>query len=236
MDLSEKSESQNRHPWEVSRMEMLLRELKDLKVYGKVLDIGCGDRYFDRKMLSKFPEITEIWGIDIYSKRNIHKGKENYVNSYEAIEGQKFNYVLMMDVLEHIEDDVLFMKNLHKYLENDTVILLTVPAFQSLYSLHDEQLHHYRRYNFKTLRKTLKASGYRVNNYSYFYLSLIFIRIISRKKTQNLGLWNRSEKSIVTRLIKLCLNADFFILRKLSKIGIHIGGLSLLALCRQDNS
>ena len=51
MDLSERSDSPYRHPWELSRTEIILGELKKLKIHGKILDIGCGDRYFDKKLL-----------------------------------------------------------------------------------------------------------------------------------------------------------------------------------------
>lgn len=77
MDLCERSDSPYRHPWELPRTEILLKELKKIKAYGKVLDIGCGDGYFDKKMLEMFPEITEMWVIDIYAEKSIHNGKEH---------------------------------------------------------------------------------------------------------------------------------------------------------------
>lgn len=234
MDLSEKSDSIFRHPWELSRTHLIINELDKMKISGHVLDIGCGDAYFDHRLLEVFPQIRELWGIDIYAKEDIHSGKWNYVNSYEKISNKKFNCIILMDVLEHIEDDVSFMCQLHEYLMKDTVLLVTVPAFQWLYSLHDIQLKHYRRYNYKMLNQTLQKAGYRINNYSYFYLSLILARMFSRNKTQNLGMWNRSETNIVTKAIKNILNADYYVLRTLSRIGIHLGGLSLLAICQKD--
>lgn len=233
MDLSERSDSKYRHPWELSRTEILLNELKKLNIHGKVLDIGCGDAYFDKRLIHTFPDITQLWGIDTYAKQSIHHRKEHYVNTYDAIKEMKFDFVLLMDVLEHIEDDVLFMESLQQYLKKDTVLFITVPAFQRLFSLHDIQLHHFRRYDFKGLHKTLKKSGYVVKDYSYFYFSLIFLRIISKRKTQNLGMWNRSEKSLFTMMIKWCLNMDYRVLRFLSDRGIHIGGLSLLVICER---
>lgn len=231
MDLSERSDSKYRHPWELSRTEILMNELKKLNIHGKVLDIGCGDAYFDKRLIDTFPDITQIWGIDTYAEQSMHNGKEHYVNAYDTIKGMKFDFVLLMDVLEHIEKDVLFMESLQQYLKKGSVLFITVPAFQRLFSLHDIQLHHFRRYNFQGLYKTLKKSGYVVKDYSYFYFSLIFLRIISKRKTQNLGMWNHSEKSLLTMMIKWCLNMDYRVLRFLSDRGIHIGGLSLLVIC-----
>lgn len=95
-------------------------------------------------------------------KSCIHDGKRHNVNSYGAIEGQKFDYVLMMDVLEHIEDDAGFLKDIRKYQKAGTVLFITVPAFQFLFSLHDKELHHYRRYDYAGLRSVLEQAGYRV--------------------------------------------------------------------------
>lgn len=233
MDLSERSDSQYRHPWELSRTEILLKELNKLKIHGKVLDVGCGDAYFDKRLIQTFPQITQMWGIDIHAEQDIHKGKEHYVNSYDAIKGRKFDFVLLMDVLEHMENDVLFLESLHRYLEKDAVLFITVPAFQSLFSLHDRQLHHFRRYDFQGLSEKLKKSGYAVKDWSYFYLILVFLRIVSKRKTQNLGMWNYSEKNPVTLLVKWCLDLDYRVLRFLSKRRIHVGGLSLLVIGRR---
>lgn len=234
MDLCERSDSPYRHPWELSRTEILLKELKKIKVHGKVLDIGCGDGYFDKMMLKTFPEITEMWGIDIYAEKSSHNGVEHYINSYDEIYGNKFDYILLMDVLEHIEEDTSFMMNLHQYLLDGSILLITVPAFECLYSTHDEELHHFRRYNFKTLNKTLTGAGYKINDFSYFYLSLIFMRIITWNKTENLGMWKHGEEKYITKIIKTCLNIDYLVLRTLKKLGICIGGLSLLAICHEN--
>ena len=87
MDLSENKNAKYRHPWELSRTDMILDELERLGVKGEVLDIGCGDGYFDKKLLRRFPSITNIWGVDIHAEKSVHKGKEHYVNAYKDIRG-----------------------------------------------------------------------------------------------------------------------------------------------------
>lgn len=233
MDLSEKTDLPYRHPWELARTEMILNELKKIEIHGKVLDIGCGDGYFDEKMLETFPEITEFWGIDIYAKENICKGGGNYVNSYEQIKMKKFDFVLLMDIIEHIEDDVFFLKEINRYLYDNTILLITVPAFQKLFSLHDVELRHFRRYNIKTLNKTLEMADYYIKDCFYAYFTLILGRIITKNKTKNLGTWKYAENNIITKIFKQCLNIDYRVLRGLKKRGICVGGLSLIAVCQQ---
>ena len=54
-----------------------------------------------------------------------------------------------MDVLEHIRDDYSALKEWKKVLNPNGIILISVPAFQHLWSHHDKFLGHYRRYNKK---------------------------------------------------------------------------------------
>lgn len=233
MDLSETNQMAYRHPWELSRTDVLLKELEKLNIRGEVLDIGCGDGYFDKEIIKKFPLITNIWGVDVYAKRCVHQGREHYINSYKELEKnkKKFDFILMMDVLEHIEDDVDFLKKIKSYQKETTVMLITVPAFQALFSLHDVQLKHFRRYDYKSLYNVLEQAEYKITDWSYFYFSLILLRCLTMNKIQNLGMWKRKETDFMTVMIKKCLNIDFAVLRFLSKHKVHIGGLSLLAIC-----
>ena len=55
--------------------------------------------------------------------------------------------ILLMDVLEHIEDDFLFLSRLLAAAAPGCFFLATVPADESLWSVHDESFGHYRRYD-----------------------------------------------------------------------------------------
>lgn len=235
MDLVEKNQNTNRHPWELSRTDAILRELEKLNIRGDILDIGCGDHFFDHELVKKNNQIKSLWGVDINAKESIvTTGKEHYVNSYDELRDTKFDFILLMDVMEHIEDDILFLKELKKYQKDSTVLFITVPAFQWLFSLHDKELHHYRRYDIKCLKEHLDKAGYTILDWSYFYLSLIILRILTKNKTQNLSMWEKTEKSMVTKLVRGILNLDYYIIRTLSRMGFHIGGLSLMAICKYE--
>lgn len=122
MDLSEVSENQNRHPWELSRTACILRQLKRLGIHGNVLDIGCGDSYFDRRLLAENPDLT-VYGVDIYLKNEIHEGNLHAVSSLDLLPDMKFDFILMMDVLEHIEDDRGYLKEVtRKYLNGGGIL------------------------------------------------------------------------------------------------------------------
>lgn len=231
MDLIEVSRNPNRHPWELSRCRSILRMLEDLKLHGNVLDIGCGDSYFDRKLAERFPNVC-VYGVDIYMKNELHEDRVHAVNSLEHLPDCKFNYIIMMDVLEHIKKDTEYLSDIIHRLKPDGKVIITVPAFMRLYSLHDRELRHYCRYEHSRLRCVIRKSGLIEENWFYFYFSLIIGRLLTLNRTENLSGWKYPEQDIRTRLVTSFLNADFDALKFLSKFGIHLPGLSLFSICR----
>jgi SAM-dependent methyltransferase len=80
---------------------------------------------------------------------------------------------VMLDVLEHVDDDVAALKAVAKKLKPDASFLLTVPAMPSLWSPHDEEHHHKRRYTAQTLRAAIETAGLKIEMMSYFNTLLL---------------------------------------------------------------
>lgn len=91
-----------------------------------------------------------------------------------------FDLVCMFDVLEHIEQDQRTLGALRDQLAPGGSLLLTVPAYQWLWSAHDVHLHHYRRYTATRLREVLTAGGYRVSRVTYFNSFLFPLAALAR--------------------------------------------------------
>ena len=232
MDLREVSGNRNRHPWELSRTDSILRILDRLHIGGAVLDIGCGDSYFDAKLVERFPDIV-VYGVDINLTEELHEDRLHAVTSLSHLPDSKFDCILMMDVLEHIENDAEYLSGILSRLQPDGTVLITVPAFMRLYSLHDRELLHYRRYEHRSLRQVLDKSGLKEIRWSYFYFSLVLGRLLTMNQTKNLSGWDHPDSALSTRLVRAVLNADFRVLLFLSRIGIRLPGLSLLSVCKR---
>lgn len=232
MDLSEKKDFKYRHPWEIARADMVIKDFERLNIKGKVLDIGCGDNYFDSRLINDVKDIEGVWGIDINLEKDIDDGKCHFYNSYDKIKDQQFDCILLMDVLEHVEDAESFLKDVLKYRKEGGTIIITVPAFQKLFSTHDKELKHFRRYEYKTLNELITSCGLEHLEWTYFYLSLLIIRIFTKNMSLGLDQWNNDYKSIKTQIIRLILNIDATILKFLSKKGIHIPGLSIFMIIK----
>ena len=99
-----------------------------------------------------------------------------------------------LDVLEHVEDDNSFLSSIYYRMPKGGRIILTVPAFMSLWSSEDVKLGHFRRYNRKGLYDLFESNGFRVLYSSYFF-SFLYIPIwLIRVMLEKLKISKRSEE------------------------------------------
>lgn len=92
--------------------------------------------------------------------------------------------VCAFDVIEHIEYDNEAIKEANRVLKKNGYLCLTVPAFNSLWSRHDEINHHYRRYNINVLKRLLDKNGFKIEFSTYFnfwlFFPILLIRLVGK--------------------------------------------------------
>jgi SAM-dependent methyltransferase len=79
-----------------------------------------------------------------------------------------FDLLMACDVVEHLEDDVAALVELRRVAAAGAVLLLTVPAYQWMWTEHDVQLHHVRRYTLSRLRDAVVRAGWDMVDATYF--------------------------------------------------------------------
>ncbi len=94
----------------------------------------------------------------------------------------------MFDVLEHIQEDVAFLETIHAVLQPSGRLYLTVPAYQWLWSVVDDDSGHYRRYTIKSLSKVLTRAGFDVEFASYFFVAMVAPIFFFRHLPSSLGI------------------------------------------------
>jgi len=78
-----------------------------------------------------------------------------------------FDVVTLFDVLEHLRDDSRALSEVRRVLRPGGALVLSVPAYQRLWSAHDEALHHFRRYEYRGLQQLMRAAGFAVWRLSF---------------------------------------------------------------------
>ena len=76
--------------------------------------------------------------------------------------------LLAGDVLEHVSDDVALLASLRHVLRPGGFLLITVPAYEWLWSGEDYVSEHVRRYTRTSLKRCLQLAGYKCVWCSYF--------------------------------------------------------------------
>ncbi len=94
-----------------------------------------------------------------------------------------YDLVCAFDVIEHVENDALAVSEMLRVCKPGGCVFVTVPAFEFLWSEHDEVNHHFRRYTKRQLKKLFKEkSEIKFSSYFNFLLfsPIAGFRILSR--------------------------------------------------------
>ena len=159
-----------------SQIDKYIDNNKDLKI----LDVGCGTGI----VIKRLELYGNTFGIDI-SKKAVEFCKiRDIENVFKAdatkipFSNSSFDLVVCLDVLEHVKHDNNAISEIYRILKPDGIALLTIPAFNFLWSIHDEAFHHFRRYSIKEIKNKILKYNFNILKVSYFNF-FFFIPIYS---------------------------------------------------------
>lgn len=247
MDLSEVSQNINRHPWEMSRADFLMSTIDGHARLGRqseLLDVGAGDLFFSQRIHDRTHVRIDAVdsAFDDLESRNEAIRK---IKHLQNVLNKRYDAICAMDVLEHVENDREFMNLLLGLLKPGATLMITVPAYQFLFSQHDTNLRHFRRYRINQVEKLIDhPEQFEIREKFYFFHSLFYVRCLEKviqltkkaiagfrspqsKEIKSINHWNFTEHHPLTRSLGGVLGLDAFTCRMLSRIGIRLPGLSL---------
>jgi SAM-dependent methyltransferase len=201
----------------------------------KILDIGCGTG----EMLEMLTRFGDVVAMDASEAAVAHCRRRfgDTVNVTTGVVpddlpvGPSFDLVSAFDVIEHLDDDADALQRLRSVLMPGGTIIVTVPAFQSLWSVHDDRNQHRRRYNAPLLTTRLVDAGFTVRFMSYFN-SLMFPAIAAVRLIQRLQTTERATSNVALppRPVNAGLRRAFAAERALLRRGRLPFGTSIVAV------
>lgn len=174
-----------RHWWWRARREWLLEQVEALAPEGgwsRILDVGCGDGLWFRD-LDRFGSVEGVErDSSVVTSRSREEGRIHVRPFDESFRpGRRYGLILFLDVLEHMEDPAGALAHAAHLLASGGVILVTVPAFELLWTLHDDLNGHLRRYRRTSLSTTAARAGLEVRRMRYFFhwvfVAKLFLRL-----------------------------------------------------------
>jgi SAM-dependent methyltransferase len=177
------------HWWFRWRFDLIADVLGTLRHDGRlrILDAGCGTG----QMLKCLENHGSAIGIDTspqaigYARaRGVQRLVQGSITDLPFRDGS-FDCVLALDVIEHVDDDIGILSKLFEVVKPGGHLIVTVPAYQTLWSEHDEINQHKRRYRAEHLRRLLEEAGFGLDRVSYCNTAL-FLPVLATRKLKNL--------------------------------------------------
>jgi len=175
------------HWWIRSRfllIDQALSRLRSAKPL-RVLEIGCGTgvnlRYLEQRYAAT---LSDLIGSDPYAEPLI-RGK---ITIQKEIPAGEFDLILAMDVLEHTDTPIELLAQIRERLAPGGLLLVTVPAFQWLWTSYDDVAHHKKRYSIANLRNELLGSRLKIERLFFLFSALFPLFVLQR-------LWIRATAS-----------------------------------------
>jgi SAM-dependent methyltransferase len=172
--------AEEQHFWFRSRndvLECIVRdEVSRLAPGYRVLEVGCGTGFVLR-MLNRVCEAGSVVGLDLFHEGLVMARRRSGARLVQGrIESppfsSPFDIVGIFDTLEHVDNDSQALEHLRALVRPGGLLVVTVPAYQHLWSDFDVEAHHCRRYEPAGLQQRLRAAGFSVEYLTPFMATL----------------------------------------------------------------
>ena len=202
----------------------------------QLLDIGAGAGLLGVFLNRDFPAATYRFVEPIGSlQRQLESiygvsANASSLTSYEGIE-----YLALLDVLEHQADDRAFLAELVQKMAYGSILIVTVPALNSLWSGWDVALGHHRRYDRATFRDAIAGLPLQIIELNYLFPEMIPLGLLRRWLRKTAPHRALIHESAAFPDLPLIVNDGLFALGSASlAVRRHVpAGSSLLAVLRK---
>jgi SAM-dependent methyltransferase len=229
---------EDRHWWFRARRRVIwaLLDRAQLGPSPRILDAGCGTG----RNLVEFGRLGPAEGIDAsdqaveFCRDRGLDGVRRGVIEKLSYEDDRFDLIFATDVIEHLPDDGRALGELARVAAPGAHLIVTVPAYNWLWSRHDRAYHHFRRYTRPMLRERATSHGWEPTVITYFYSTMLppvaAVRLVQRLRPQENGRPDlRLSPGTLNRWLELPVRGEAELIRR----GVSMpAGVSLGMVCR----
>jgi SAM-dependent methyltransferase len=176
---------EDRHWWYKERRAILARELRKLPSAGQALDIGAAGGGNTRVLQAHGWRALALE----YSDSVADIAKARGISAIRAdardlpLKSGTCELVTAFDILEHIDEDYLATAEIARVLKPGGTALIAVPCDMALWSAHDDEVGHVRRYTRQELINVVGKAGLAVEAVWSWNVLLRPVVAIRRKKS-----------------------------------------------------
>lgn len=195
------------HFWLEWRLKAMIKLVTQLEIALdkelKVLEVGCGTGTLRKEIESKTNWIVDATDLNINALSHVSsgRGRTMFYDIFDECSSliELYDVVILFDVLEHINNTKPFLDALLSHLKPGGFLLINVPALQFFYSVYDQKMGHFRRYNKKTLIH--EFNGFKLNVLDIRYWGFCMLPLLALRSITMFFL-KKDQSEIVKRGFK----------------------------------
>lgn len=229
-------ELEDEHWWFRGRRAVIRALLSRAEVPAstRVLDAGCGTG----RNLIELAALGETAGVDSSPEAVQYCAERGLTGVLQGdlaalpFPDEQFGVVLLADVVEHLDDDTGSLRELRRVAAPGAVLVLTAPAYRSLWSQHDVRHHHRRRYRRPEIEGRAQEAGWEPV-FSTYFNSVLLPPIAVMRWLGRRGTPGRSDLERTPAALNGALDLPMRAEAKLISKGLRLPfGLSIGLVCR----
>lgn len=227
--LRELAELENTYWWHVAKRQLITKLLSRFAPPpGLLVEGGIGSSRnllefsqlgYDVSGFDVMPEAVELGRQKGLSRTAVHDLEQPW-----PVEANSLRAVVLLDVIEHVAHPVTVLSHVKSSLRPDGSVIITVPAYQWMFSEWDRLLGHYRRYSPSMLRQQASAAGLKVTWMTHWN-SFTFPAAVATRCWERMFSSRRTADfpRVSPRVNDLLLGAARLERRLLLKVGVPFG-------------
>jgi SAM-dependent methyltransferase len=169
-------EAEDGSGWHRHRSAVLADVLEALPPGGTLYDLGGGNGFVSRALVAAGHPAVLVEPVEEAVRTAYERGLRPVICSTVEAAGfpeGSLPAVGMFDVLEHLDDDLAVLRTIHGLLAPGGRLYLTVPKHPRLWSAHDDESGHQRRYTSASLRRVVADAGFVVERETSLFSALL---------------------------------------------------------------
>ncbi len=247
IEYTKMAEHESSYWWYIGRIHIVRAQLRKIQAELsskklRILNIGSGTG----GTIPLLQEFGEVFNVDV-SEQALKMLTDQGINNLYKIEGIElpfedsyFDIAVAMDVLEHIDKDAKALVEWSRVIKPSGRLIITVPAYQWLWSKHDESLHHFRRYTASGIHRLCNQANFKIRKRSYMIM-FTFPLVAGYRLLTSIYKSDQKEAAhtshvrvpkIINSLFILLLKVESFLLRYLN----FPFGTSILIIARNNSA
>jgi SAM-dependent methyltransferase len=181
--------------------------LRRLRPGQSFMEIGAADLTLTKELLQRFERGLAVDFTDdlpdsyakLQRKLRDRLDVSNINVMTDAVPGN-FDCIVACEVMEHIDDDQQFLRKIFQSLKPGGQVVISVPAKQAFWTIHDELVGHLRRYEKDSLTELATQTGFTdvdVVAYGYPWINwLSHLRVwLARRTMTDRSDWDQKQQT-----------------------------------------